>query len=1508
MMSEFEKNISGRIANVTIADSTMTNKVELPDLIPYKPKKWDGAIVISTQPETKTDAEEITTEDSLYIDWAAINRGSVNTVNTFHTRLFLDGSPIKNWYSNPPLKPNKYSRVRDFELDPLPAGNHTLTLEVDYRNEEPESNEENNIFEKEFTVVNVNIPDLTPYQPKNWDSPIVISTEAGTNSDATVITTEDTLYLDWAAINRGSVNTVNTFHTRLLLDGSPIKNWFTKAPLKPNFYIPVRDFELDPLPAGNHTLTLEVDSQNEEPESNEENNVFEKEFTVVPSTLQIPNDTYFDKQWSFHNTGQPTEPYERIGTPDADIDAPEAWNIQTGDGSIVIAVIDTGVDYHHPDLDDNIWTNPGEIADNGIDDDGNGFVDDYYGWDFFYGDPDPDAGRDRGTHLAGIIAAEGNNGIGVAGINWDAQIMPIRVFSNWGTASGLSGVHAVEYATMMGADIIQVTWGLEDSDPSGNLYQQDLYNAIAAAEEAGILVIVALDDYYPYPANYDLDNIITVTSTDENDNVSTTSGSTSDNDDTPKVDLAAPGGTLYSRVYSTLPETFHGPLPEGEYGTISGGTVVAAAHVSGVAALVWAEDPELTAAEVKQVLLESVDPLPELEGITVSGGRLNAYNALVATQAGKIKGSQWHDQDQDGVWDAGEAALENWTIYIDANQNGQLDDNEKFALTDKDGNYSLNLLQPGTHTIAQVSQPGWSQIYPLAQTYEIELAAEEIISGVNFANVLSNPAQIQGNKWHDLDGDGIKDQGESGLAGWTIYLDQNQNGQLDAGEMSTVTDADGNYTFNDLAPGTYTLGEVTQAGWQSTYPNLTPVAFEYVWSDSNQPNGPSFNWIDISGLGTSLYFSDDDRQELVDLPFEFPFYDKTRDFVNISSNGFLTFMVDYEETIVGSSSRASETLENSSTLSASKVYVGQQAPIPHVVPPNGVMAAFWEDLDPHNGDGVYYHYDELANQFIVQYQEVPADIYGSYSGGPYTFEIILSPDGTIVYQYYDLDGDVTEATVGIENEYGNQGIQLAYKEAYLEDELAVKFELVPTAFVYQTVELSPDEIATGVNFGNREIPTGQIAGTKWHDLDGNGIQDSGEVGLAGWTIYLDENANGQLDNGELSTVTDAEGNYSFTGLEAGTYTVAEILGDAQATYPQTSHYEWSDSNDVGGPSFNWIDISAVGTSIDFEHGHDYKEVALPFGFPFYGKAQNSLKISSEGYLTFGSDGTDHTNDEIPNSQQPNDLIAPFWDELDGKTGSIYYYHDQDTEQFIVQYQDILQDIYNNPDRANTFEVILSADGTILYQYDDLNGTLWDVTVGIENSSGTEGINIVHNDPYLEDDLAIKIELVPETPLSHTVSLDSGETVSDINFGNQVDTHFFLDIDGEGQCSAAVDGLLFYGYLSVRNLPDPLPTQLTQQLTDNLIAPNSNTTRTKGTEIADYLESCQEMIDVDGDGNISANIDGLLTYGYLNIQGIGVPALIINLMQELADNLIPEGSGATRTTGAQLTEFLGNHII
>jgi subtilisin family serine protease len=249
-----------------------------------------------------------------------------------------------------------------------------------------------------------------------------------------------------------------------------------------------------------------------------------------------PDDTFFNNLWGLNNTGQIG------GTSDADIDAPEAWDVTTGNSNVVVAVLDSGVDYNHPDLINNMWTNPGEIPGNGLDDDINGKIDDDRGWDFVDDDNDPMDSEVHGSHVAGTIAAEGNNSTGITGVVWTAQIMPLRFLNAFGSGSVADAIEAIDYAIDKGAKIINASYG-------SYTFSAAERDAIVRARDADILFVAAAGNdnlnndsaTKHYPSSYDLANIIAVASTDQSDARSSFS-----NYGVTSVDVAAPGTFILS--------------------------------------------------------------------------------------------------------------------------------------------------------------------------------------------------------------------------------------------------------------------------------------------------------------------------------------------------------------------------------------------------------------------------------------------------------------------------------------------------------------------------------------------------------------------------------------------------------------------------------------------------------------------------------------------------------------------------------------------------------------------------------------------------------------------------------------------------------------------------------------------------------------------------------------------------------------------------------------------------
>ena len=340
----------------------------------------------------------------------------------------------------------------------------------------------------------------------------------------------------------------------------------------------------------------------------------------------VPHDTFYGDQWSLKNTGQSG------GVVGADIDAELAWNTTTGSRDVVVAVIDEGIDVSHPDLQANIWRNPGEIQGNGIDDDGNGYVDDLNGYDFFNNDatvfdgpgtnPHGTTIDAHGTHVAGTIGATGNNSLGVVGVNWQVSLMSLKFLGpDGGTTADL--LKALAYAKMM-RDLWVSSGGVKganirvtNNSYGGGSFSQSESDAIQAIGASGILFVAAAgndaqdNNIIPsFPASYNLPNVITVAATDRGDNLAGFS-----NRGSRTVHLGAPGSSILSTT------------PGNTYSSYSG-TSMASPHVAGTAALVLAAHPNFTVPRLRASLLFGGDPIASLNQTTLTGRRLNAAGSL----------------------------------------------------------------------------------------------------------------------------------------------------------------------------------------------------------------------------------------------------------------------------------------------------------------------------------------------------------------------------------------------------------------------------------------------------------------------------------------------------------------------------------------------------------------------------------------------------------------------------------------------------------------------------------------------------------------------------------------------------------------------------------------------------------------------------------------------------------------------------------------------------------------
>ena len=685
---------------------------------------------------------------------------------------------------------------------------------------------------------------------------------------------------------------------------------------------------------------------------------------IVHAT-KTPDDPFFPQQYALANTGQ------KGGAAGSDIDAASAWDISTGGASILVAVLDTGIDMDHPDLAPNLWTNPDEIPGNLVDDDGNGLVDDVHGWDFVNHDDDPHDDYGHGTHVAGIIAAAGDNSVGISGVAWRASILPLKFLDQSGSGTTSDAISAIDYAAAKGARVLNASWG-------GGGFSMAMLDAIRDAATHQALFVAAAgndatdSDQIPFfPAGFDSPNIIAVAASDRNDRLAPFS-----NHGRTTVDLAAPG----VEIYSTLPGDAYG---------FSSGTSMATPHVSGVAALILGFAPGMSAESLRRRILDHAEPVAALQDKVATAARLNAFQCLLGAERlspGPVGDLLVAEPLSDGL-------------------------------------------------VLRFTSPGDDPASGAPATYDLRISEAPFdASGFDAAPRFTVPGaplpfgSIETKEIGGLDPSHTYHVGLRAIDEW---------GNIGPAAFATATtlpppalQAAPDSFSAALSSGTRTTAVLTLRNtgegtldWSAQRPILRPVirrgdgprperwggpdGFGYVFSDSDEPDGPVFAWEDITSTGrTAIIAGDDLLSEPIPLGFSFPFYGRTFDTVRISTNGFLTF------------------------TPADPTFVNQALPSPGA--PGNLVAGFWDDLlVPGLQNAVFL---ATPHAFTVQYDEV-LRING---GGPYTFQIILFDSGEIQFQYLEMSNLEDTATIGIQDDSGSAGLAIAFDAPYVHDRLAVR--------------------------------------------------------------------------------------------------------------------------------------------------------------------------------------------------------------------------------------------------------------------------------------------------------------------------------------------------------------------------------------------------------------------------------------------------------------------------------------
>lgn len=578
-----------------------------------------------------------------------------------------------------------------------------------------------------------------------------------------------------------------------------------------------------------------------------------------------------------------------------------------------------------------------------------------------------------------------------------------------------------------------------------------------------------------------------------------------------------------------------------------------------------------------------------------------------------------------------------------------------------------------------------------------------------------------------------------------------------------------------------------------------PDSFGYEWKDSDEIDGPIYAWYDISSTGTALNLTDESYSAQLSLGFTFNYYGTDHTSIRVFDNGYLSF--------------TSLTMDYS------------QNTIPTSASPNDLIAPFWSDLDPGAQGNVYYLYDSANSRFVVQYENVVQ--WGTSNGN--TFQVFFYETGEIIYQYKDMQGNLSDCSIGIENDLGTVGLQVVYNSTYLKNNLAIKFE-IPEVDSGGTYSISTNTLSYGnVNVGNslaKNFTISNLHTSETMDCEITTITDftvtevlktTGKLNKVknvldfsvnpessiqfnlvfeplteqtynGYVIITTSDVSNPTDSITVSgagvnpdilvsqadtlKIISSVGESSGSSFDISNTGLGDLLYSVNVNYendlpykgaggPDPYGYFWKDSSEPDGPAYDWFDISTIGTALTISSEESFSSsFPIGFSFNFYGSSFNTLFVSDNGYISFTGDNSDWANSIIPNASEPNGIICGYWTDMSAHLqGNVYYYYDSSNSRLIVQYQDILN---YGTSIANTFQMILYADGSIEYQYKEINPNV-NHTVGIENLDGTVATQICYNNSeYLKNSFAVKfvptVNWLTVAPTSSTIPYNDSDQI------------------------------------------------------------------------------------------------------------------------------------------------------